>query len=538
MTLIWILFLFLTLHIFTFQRLLTYLHILQQEDYDAGRFLRWVTRNGAFDKRLSILVLAMIPLQHFLETKIAFLANIGAYIVPVSLTAVLFLVFMARDRKRLQKAKKALVLTDRAKRIFCVAFVLLIGLSVLLTGLDQTFIAALISIQAIPFMLALSVGLLSPYEAQINARFRREAVQKLEKIKPMVIAVTGSFGKTSVKHILAHIMGSVAPSLATPGSVNTEMGIARIIREQLQPQHQFFIVEMGAYGIGSIARLCRFTPPKLSIISAIGEAHYERFKTLEDTAKAKFEIAEAAIKEGGKTIIHDSVLERQYAQQFVEGNRSAFIVCGEDGDIRIRSVTQTKNGLEMSLIHNGETHWVTTPLFGLHHAANVALAFAAAVLAGVAPKDAVRALATTPQIRHRLEVKKTEAGWLIDDAYNSNPKGFHAALDLLDFLGREHKSRRILVTPGMVELGAKHDEEHTKLGEYAAKKADIVLAVLPSRIPSFVATLRKNMLPKQQLIEVPSFAAASQWLEKNHHKGDIVLLENDLPDIYENKLRI
>src|SRR6202050_4878731 len=118
----------------------------------------------------------------------------------------------------------------------------------------------------------------------------------------MVIAVTGSYGKTSVKHILGHVLETAAPTLITPGSVNTAMGIARVVRERLQPHHRYFVVEMGAYGPGSIRRLCALTPPKMGLVTAIGMAHYERFKTLETVAAAKFELAEA-VAEQGRTLL-------------------------------------------------------------------------------------------------------------------------------------------------------------------------------------------------------------------------------------------
>src|SRR5206468_12245453 len=135
------------------------------------------------------------------------------------------------------------------------------------------------------------------------------AHSKLQRLNPVVIGVTGSYGKTSVKHILGHVLETAGPTLITPGSVNTAMGIARVIRERLQPHHRYLVVEMGAYGIGSIRRLCALTPPRLGIISAIGKAHYERFKSLDAVAQAKFELAEAAAGNGGSVVAAADVVE-------------------------------------------------------------------------------------------------------------------------------------------------------------------------------------------------------------------------------------
>src|SRR5206468_4274303 len=144
------------------------------------------------------------------------------------------------------------------------------------------------------------------------------AHSKLQRLNPVVIGVTGSYGKTSVKHILGHVLETAGPTLITPGSVNTAMGIARVIRERLAPHHRYFVVEMGAYGIGSISRLCALTPPKIGIISAIGKAHYERFRSLEAVARAKFELAEAVRDNAGTIIIAADTMEFAWPRQFAE----------------------------------------------------------------------------------------------------------------------------------------------------------------------------------------------------------------------------
>src|ERR1700683_3694665 len=148
----------------------------------------------------------------------------------------------------------------------------------------------------------------------------------------MVIAVTGSYGKTSVKHILGHVLETAAPTLITPGSVNTAMGIARVIRERLQPHHRYFVVEMGAYGPGSIRRLCALTPPKMGIVTAIGMAHYERFKSLEAVAAAKFELAEAVAANGGKTIAAADVLAFAAPRRFAAAHPDLLLAVGSEAN--------------------------------------------------------------------------------------------------------------------------------------------------------------------------------------------------------------
>ena len=117
-----------------------------------------------------------------------------------------------------------------------------------------------------PLTLVAANAALQPYENYIQRGFWQEAYEHLNGVNPRIIGITGSFGKTSVKHILNHVLEVNAATLATPGSVNTSMGIARIVRERLTAQHRFFICEMGAYGPGSIRRLCKLARPNIGVL--------------------------------------------------------------------------------------------------------------------------------------------------------------------------------------------------------------------------------------------------------------------------------
>lgn len=517
----------LTFFVFAIRRLLSYLHFYQQEEYGPRRFLRWIWTRHNFDKRLSGVIIALSILQVFIPRNIVSFGLMAAFIV-----------FALLEKNPLHLAKKPLVLTGRAKRLLGFAGIIMAVIIAAITSHGHFAILWLIPIHTIPFVLMITTILLRSYETRVNKSFRDEAVKKLSDINPFIIGVTGSYGKTSVKHILGHILQNYADTLITPGSVNTEMGIVRIIREHLKLQHKFFIVEMGAYGIGSISRLCALTPPKLSIITAIGAAHYERFKSLEDTAQAKFEIAESTLKQQGKIIVHENALESSYAREFYRDHQNSFVTCGLNDELKIAGSKQTKTGLEIDVIWQGRKYKLLPPLYGLHHVDNVVLAFVAAIHVGMPPEDVILSIQTLPQIKHRLEVKSLGSNILIDDAFNSNPLGFQGALDVLDMFGKD-TGRRILVTPGMVELGDKHDEEHARLGKIAAATTDIALIVMPERIPSFIKAYQNNMnIEKQKIIEVRSFYEANDWISQNRCPGDVVLLENDLPDIYEKKMNI
>ncbi len=402
--------------------------------------------------------------------------------------------------------------------------------------ISDLVIVWVVAVQLVPLTLIAANLLLAPAEARVQRRYWNEARAKLDELKPTVVAITGSYGKTSVKHIIGHVLETAAPTLITPGSVNTAMGIARVIRERLQPQHRYFVVEMGAYGIGSIRRLCALTPPHLGIITAIGKAHYERFKSLDAVSRAKFELAEAARDNGGSVIVASDTLSFAWPRQFVERHRDLAITVGEDAaaDLVIEAVRQEPDGVVAAIRWRGEHYELRAPLYGLHHGRNIALAFAAACSLGLPPEDIVASLRSVPQIAHRLEVKRQANGTIvIDDAYNSNPVGFASALELLDAL-RQPDGRRILVTPGMVELGAEHDPEHARIGKLAAAHADVLVAVAPHRVAPLAAAFREAA-PEREIVSCAGFAEARIWLDRNLTARDVVLLENDLPDLLEHK---
>jgi UDP-N-acetylmuramoyl-tripeptide--D-alanyl-D-alanine ligase len=516
--------------VFAARRLLTYLHIFQQEEYDGPRFLRWVWWERAFDRRFSLMLIALFIIE---------LIGAAPRWVFVVLVGLCCLGAAAIETDPRKSAKKALVMTARAKRIYAIALSLSVLLGVVAALITDWAAVWLVAVQLVPVTLAAANLILMPFEARVQRRYWEEARAVLRRHDPVVIGITGSYGKTSVKHILGHVLETAAPTLITPGSVNTAMGIARIVREQLRPHHRYLVVEMGAYGIGSIARLCALTPPKLGIITAIGMAHYERFKTLDAVSHAKFELAEAARDNGGRAIVASDTLEFSWPREFVARHRDRVVIVGADpaADLVLDNLRQEADGIVAEVQWRGGRYTLRAPLYGLHQGRNIALAFAAACTLGLALEDVVAALRSTPQIAHRLEVKRQGDGAiLIDDAYNANPVGFASALGLLDVL-RQPEGRRILVTPGMVELGAAHDEEHARIGRLAAEHVDVLLAVAPHRVEP-LARAFAAAAPEREVVPCSTFAEARAWLDHNLGRGDVVLIENDLPDLYERRLRL
>jgi len=533
----------LTAAVFTFvyYRGLALLQFYQQEEYNTERFLVWIVRRHAFDKKATLIVLAAFVAWFAFSRLDPVLFSLAFY-------AVLFaaLVLGARSSHRLRTAaKKPLVLTARASRIFYVYMVLV---AFYFAGAlahdpyiyrDVPLLAAafLAFFQAPPLFIAASNFVLRPLEEHVNRRYLREAAARLSRVAPAVIGITGSYGKTTTKHILAHVLSAAAPTLATPASVNTELGVTRVIREELKAHHRYFVVEMGAYGPGSIANLCRLAAPQLGLITSVGLAHLERFGTLETVFQAKFELAEDLKARGGKAIVNAAGVPEPLLQNYLPSN-PGLVLCGEKETrfplaARIRSVHQGPEGLAVTLDLNGRLLELAVPLYGKHNAANVMLAATAAAELGLAPEVIRAALKTLAQIPHRLEVIRNPKGpTVIDDAYNSNPLGFESALMVLSVVAKKG-GRRILVTPGMVELGPAHHAEHARLGRIAALHADIALIVGPERMAAFIAAFNAAKPAGAELRAFGVQKEAEAWARANAGPADTILFENNLPDLYE-----
>ena len=497
--------------VFTVYRMALLSLFFQQEEYDGGRFLALALRRlRLVDKKLAA-VLAIITVTSLL---------LPAYgVVYAVLYALSFVGFAMIDRRRVAAAKKALALTVRLRRIWFVAFVL--------AGISGVVFYRLIGawgliayVECLPLFLVLGNLVLTPVEKYIQSRIIAEAKEKLQRLNPVVIGITGSYGKTSVKHILAHILSFVTPTLHTPGSVNTMMGISRIIREKLSAEHKYFLVEMGAYGIGSIERLCEFTAPKHGILCAVGDSHYERFKTIENVARAKFELGTYAAH--GVFAVNGYRVRSDFIERYAPAGT---LVLGRD--LTVTDKRTTTDGIEFTFLYQGNSYVVKAPLFGLHHVENIALAIMFCLKLGIDADVILESVKTLPQITHRLEVIKNGEITYIDDAYNSNPAGFRAALEVLAVFKNAGR-RTILVTPGMVELGELHDKAHAEIGMLARECADVILAVGPERIKAFVDAAEKA-------VPFPDLKTAKQWITENGRAGDVILFENDLPDLYENK---
>lgn len=504
-------------------RINTVLTYFQQEEYDSSRFLGAVFRVRLFD------VLATLGLIALLAANTAF--DLGSYVWLVG--AVLLAMISLRERG--YTYKKKLVATERLKRIRWLAR----GFYLISLGLLFAHAFAVFAIlQLVPLWIMLANRLLRPFQEAVNQGFIDQAVEKLQAFKPVTIGITGSFGKTTTKHIFAEILESAGPVFYSPGSINTVLGLTRNIREKLQRGHKYFIAEMGAYGIGSIKRLCDFSDPEFGIVTAIGNAHTERFGDIATIAKAKSELVEHVCARGGMAVYPHEILEHKPFADLRAQYPDLIRTVGDtaEADFQVVSAELEDSNWAITLLNTRAPSEppisYTLPLLGDHNILNSALAVAMTYL--ISPVTATRIPAFSKdveQVQHRLQkVDAPGQPLVLDDAYNSNEVGFKNAVTVLNELARQRGGKAILVTPGVAEMGLEHDRVHGRLGEHASTLCDTVIAVNPDRIEAFASALDKT---KVDYHARNSFAEARRLVSELSSEKDVVLYENDLPDLLE-----
>jgi UDP-N-acetylmuramoyl-tripeptide--D-alanyl-D-alanine ligase len=394
-------------------------------------------------------------------------------------------------------------------------------------------LAALAVIQLSPLTTVLANRLLSPVQTAINQTYLRRARRRLQEVRPLVIGITGSYGKTSTKYLLEHLLTSHRRALKTPLSYNTLMGVCRVINEHLEGDCEVFIAEMGAYRQGDIKELCDLVHPTIGILTAVGPQHLERFKTIDNVQAAKYELIEALPPAGVAIFNNDDLRCRALADRTTHARvlRYGLHTAGQRLDLWAEGIAMGPAGLSFTLGHASGRHIdVRTMLLGRHNVLNILGACCAAMAIGISLEALAKAIHDLPPVPHRLQLMDNGSGvTVIDDSYNSNPIG---AMEALEVLGSFKTGQRILVTPGMVELGPLEAQLNEELGAKAAGVCDYVVLVGVERTKPLVAGLQRMNFPSEKVRVVRDLKGATLVLPTIVAVGDTVLFENDLPDQY------
>ena len=514
------------------------LHILQLDGYKPGRFLKWIlTHLKHCFEIVEIFIIAG------LLTITTIFPNIQTnwFFPAVCVIWAAFQVYKIVWRKK-PTAKKPLVYTARAKRLFGLTLGLLTVVAAVLVifteGNRSRIGVFLFSELTVPILVVSSFSIW-PLEQLINGAYLRDARKRIKTLQPKIIGITGSYGKTSTKYILHQILSKKYNTLMTPDSYNTPMGICKVIRGDLLPEHEYFIVEMGAYKRGDIRELCRLAPPEIGILTAVGPQHLERFKSIENTARAKYELIEALPTNGLAVINADNEICAALADKTdsVPVIRYGVEVNGiENTSLRLkaRNIIQSDKGLTFTVSDEvtGTTD-IKTRLLGKHNVSNILAAIGVSLQCGMTLNEIQEALEALEPVPHRLQLIAGGAGvTVIDDSFNANPEGAKAALEVLTDFVSDKDGKKVLVTPGMVELGEREYDENKQFGSAAAKVCDLVILVGPARTAPILDGLKTANYPEQQIYVAKNLAEAQQQLAERLKPGDVVLFENDLPDNY------
>ncbi|MCH5197717.1 MAG: UDP-N-acetylmuramoyl-tripeptide--D-alanyl-D-alanine ligase [Oscillospiraceae bacterium] len=497
-------------------------HMFQLNGYRASTHFSWMKKNA----------------RHYYMEGIVFALSFSgilkkeplmAFFASALLVAVCGLAFSNREKS----AKKPLVYTPRVKRMIVTSLVIFCALygaaifCLTTNGKNLSFLVLGLINALAPVVILISNLINKPMEKGINARYTLQAKRMLNACPDLqTIGITGSYGKTGVKFYLYTILRAWIDTLVTPESYNTPMGIVKTVRGSLKSIHKIFLCEMGAKWVGDIKELCDIVRPKHGIITALGDQHLESFGSVQNIIKTKYELADALPENGRLYVNWDNERIRQNPP------KRKFIKYGtlEDCDYRAFDIKAGASGTSFKVSSpDGSVTQFETKLLGIHNVVNITGAVAAANGFGM-PLDEMRLYVRRIEaVPHRMQLIDKGQYTIIDDAFNSNPAGCEAALNTL----KSMDGMRILVTPGMVELGEKEYELNKTFGKQAAGACDKIVLIGAKQTEAIRDGVLEAGFNKNDLWTEEDFSAAMQKIYAYpSEKKKVILLENDLPDNY------
>ena len=498
------------------------LQMLQQNSYFPSRYFGWLKDNLPFYDVVLFLISSLLFIFKFFIGLAIFNAAVLALRIPLFL-------------KLQKKSVKKLVFTARVKRLFGCAIItqaLLITVFVLnptnlggILCMDLSFILSFIT----PLLTLLIWALTVPVEKAFTLYYINDAKKILKGYRDLkIIGITGSYGKTTTKFILTRILSEKFNVVCTPQSFNTPMGVVRTIREYLKPQTQIFVCEMGAKNVGDIKEICNIASPEIGIITSVGEQHLETFKSVDNVFKTKFELADAVKANSGTVFVNGD------SKEIINRISNGFKVYGsnENFDYTVKNISCGRNGSSFDLDLSGTVINLSTKLLGNHSIINIAGACAVAHSLGVSENDIKFAVASLKPTEHRLELKSSiNRSLLIDDAYNANPEG---SIEAVNVLSAFEGMKKVIITPGLIELGEREYDCNFNLGAKAGEKCDIIILVGHNRSKPLEDGVKTTDFNTENLYIAGSFKEAMEIYSKFADSNTCVLLENDLPDNYLN----
>ena len=511
--------------IFTIVKTKKSFHMLQQNFYDDDRrYFRWIITNISKIAYESDILFVLITCTLFFEIGV----TIGAFII---LYGIIFISY----RKKKVVAKKPLVVTARIKRLsftmFLIYFVMIMPFIVNFSYDNLVYCYLLLGLVTyLNYFVVMTANVINkPIEKCVYLKYKHQALKKLKSMNIPVVGITGSYGKTSSKNIINDILNVKLNSFATPKSFNTPYGLINSINNYLDKFNDIFIAEMGAFRIGEIKQNCKLVKPKYGIITSIGEAHLATFGSRENIMKGKFELIESLPKDGLAILNGDDEYQLKY--QIKNKCDVKWIgIDNKDVDLYATNIKLSGSGTTFDCVFKGDKNKYTfnTKLLGKHNVYNILAGILLGKELGLSIEELKRGVSSVKTIEHRLELKKYGNINIIDDAYNSNPVGSKMAVEVLGLM----EGTKIIVTPGMIELGTKQYELNHKFGEYISEVCDYVILIGEKQTKPIYDGLLNNNFDKKKIFVLNDVRDAFPLMNRLASKDTYVLLENDLPDLF------
>lgn len=373
------------------------------------------------------------------------------------------------------------------------------------------------------FILSIVVIILHNLSKIIKAYFIKCASEKINLYPGLLtIGITGSYGKTSVKSYLTHILSGKFKVKSTPQHVNTDIGIAKFILGVNFSNTEILIVEMGAYKVGEIKKICDMTKPKIGILTAISEQHLSLFGDIKKTQQAKYELLRSLPQDGLAVVNCDNL----YCREKLNDLKCKIMTFGMDTEhnptLLIQEVKSDLHGIHCKGVINRQECEVDSPVIGEHNAMNIAPCFLVAMHLGIGLDEIKTRIKT---LTSSIKITKYGACDVIDDSYNSNPDGFRAALDILNKFPSDKK--RIIITRGMLELGEKSEEIHKEIAEDIEFVADELVVITKDFVKSLQSPLNEKYRTNFVLKDSP--AELLRYIKSLRDTNCVILLENRVP---------
>lgn len=492
------------------------LHIFQLNYYMPDTQIKWTFKNWK-----KFLVIALMSAIGIVFTVI----NFNNFIILVTILLLINIVIVIE-----RNIKKKIVYTNRIIRMYIINYIILFILAVLLyTKFNTLIIAALVINLLMPLYMIILNYINMPINKLINNYYVNDAKKILKSMPNLkIVAVTGSYGKTSTKNYLTKLLSSKYNVLSTPGNFNTLLGITRTIRNNLKPTHDIFVCEIGIDRVGQMDRIIKLIKPDYCVITAIGPQHLETFGSQENIVKSKMKLLEG-LKDNGIAFLNldnELILKAEKNKKFIGYG----IENNTNNKMKITDQKYNSKGIQFIINKDGKDYLFNSKLLGEHNLINLFGAITVADHMGIDMKQIINTTKYIQSVEHRLNLIPGSEYNLIDDSYNSNPVGASNALKVL----KQFDGIRIVITPGMVELGSRQYECNYELGVLATKCCDYIILVNKEQTLPIYNALKDEKYAENNIIIENTFEEAfvkARQIESNG-KQKYILIENDLPDNY------